>query len=580
MGNAMGDERPFLDAIRARPDDDVVRLVFADWLEERGQRGRAEFIRLQCRLAGLDEFDPSRPDLIDREWELLTVYRHRWQPAPPSPLAGHLRGSGFHRGFFARVSVPAAALLEHGAEWFQQHQLEELRVTERGRLLGEIARQPWLRQVSGLDLSHHDITPAELDALLASPHLGRLRRLALRSVAMTPDGVETLARSPLLRQLRHLDLGDDYFHPRLGDEYLGPDAFARLGNQYGPDGLRKLFTCGGLSGLTSLTLKDVRLTEADVSALADTAALPALTHLRFLHCRDLTPAGVRRLGEARGLPALRHLTIEWTQYGDEGNAAALLGSPLLGRLESLDVNWTVFTREAAVALAGSKHLGRLRRLDLTQCRVGPEEAKLLATAPFERLCELKLMNGKIGPEGMAALAGAPWLGGLTSLDLEGCEIGPEGAKTLAGSAALSNLRSLELGRNAIGLGGAGVLAGSAALSRLRHLSLAENQLTARGCRAVLLSPHLANLWSLNLENSAFSDKTATAVAEATPLQQLRRLCFENGSSRPKLTDEGVRALAASPRLPHLLVIQTRHPWGWHQESVSPVVLEQGKGREV
>ncbi len=36
-----------LAAVRAAPDDDLPRLVLADWLEERGEGERAEFIRLQ-----------------------------------------------------------------------------------------------------------------------------------------------------------------------------------------------------------------------------------------------------------------------------------------------------------------------------------------------------------------------------------------------------------------------------------------------------------------------------------------------------------------------------------------------------
>ena len=156
--------------------------------------------------------------------------------------------------------------------------------------------------------------------------------------------------------------------------------------RFGPQGLQRLITSGRLSGLASLTLKDVPLTEADLSLLANAAALPSLTHL-LLNSRDLTPQGVRLLGEARGLPALRHLTIGWTHYGDEGNAAALAGSPLLARLDTLDVRWTVFDRQAVLGLSQSKHLGQLRRLDLTQCRVGPEEAQVLSRARFERLSE-------------------------------------------------------------------------------------------------------------------------------------------------------------------------------------------------
>ena len=44
-------EDEFLDGLRADPDNDEIRAVYADWLEERGQRLKAEFLRLQCRLA-------------------------------------------------------------------------------------------------------------------------------------------------------------------------------------------------------------------------------------------------------------------------------------------------------------------------------------------------------------------------------------------------------------------------------------------------------------------------------------------------------------------------------------------------
>src|SRR5262245_48224140 len=53
-GEAMRDA--LLAGILAEPDDDRRRAVSADWLEEHGQQARAELIRLQCRLADIDEF--------------------------------------------------------------------------------------------------------------------------------------------------------------------------------------------------------------------------------------------------------------------------------------------------------------------------------------------------------------------------------------------------------------------------------------------------------------------------------------------------------------------------------------------
>jgi uncharacterized protein (TIGR02996 family) len=44
-------EGAFLQSICEAAGDDGPRLVYADWLEDNGQPQRAEFIRLQCRLA-------------------------------------------------------------------------------------------------------------------------------------------------------------------------------------------------------------------------------------------------------------------------------------------------------------------------------------------------------------------------------------------------------------------------------------------------------------------------------------------------------------------------------------------------
>lgn len=48
----MTERAAMLLAIQADPGDDTPRLAFADWLQENGEPERAEFIRVQCELAG------------------------------------------------------------------------------------------------------------------------------------------------------------------------------------------------------------------------------------------------------------------------------------------------------------------------------------------------------------------------------------------------------------------------------------------------------------------------------------------------------------------------------------------------
>jgi uncharacterized protein (TIGR02996 family) len=88
-------EEGFLQAIQANPGDDVLRLVYADWLEERGDP-RGDFIRLHCALMATA---PDHPERVAGEHELSflrKVLDSAWlaviepENAPPSddPIVG------------------------------------------------------------------------------------------------------------------------------------------------------------------------------------------------------------------------------------------------------------------------------------------------------------------------------------------------------------------------------------------------------------------------------------------------------------------------------------------------------------
>src|SRR5262249_55733501 len=64
-GAAMSKEEAFLVALREAPDDDALRCIYADWLEERGDP-RAEFLRGECLLAGVSPQDARYVELKAR----------------------------------------------------------------------------------------------------------------------------------------------------------------------------------------------------------------------------------------------------------------------------------------------------------------------------------------------------------------------------------------------------------------------------------------------------------------------------------------------------------------------------------
>ena len=70
----MAEDAGFLRAIRERPDDGAARLVYADWLEERGDP-RGEYLRLEQQLAQLLPRLAQLQSQIDPTW--LAAVRRR-----------------------------------------------------------------------------------------------------------------------------------------------------------------------------------------------------------------------------------------------------------------------------------------------------------------------------------------------------------------------------------------------------------------------------------------------------------------------------------------------------------------------
>jgi uncharacterized protein (TIGR02996 family) len=144
----------FLQAILEEPDEDVHRLVYADWLEEHGDQDRAEFIRVQCRLALLSENDPARAALEARQDELLRTHGRVW--VEEVPVLPGVTWSGFDRGFPARAAVELS-------EWDNFE----------NRMSAMLAAAP-VREVR-----FHDVELAEVGVLAGSPSLARLSALSL-----------------------------------------------------------------------------------------------------------------------------------------------------------------------------------------------------------------------------------------------------------------------------------------------------------------------------------------------------------------------------------------------------------------
>jgi uncharacterized protein (TIGR02996 family) len=240
------EQRALWAAIRAQPDDDTPRLVYADWLQENGDEARAEFIRLQCQIERLPDDHKSRrkvlPGLKHRERVLETANRLRWSETLSRALtrqgptvAQPWGGFSFRRGFvyglrldldgIHRVMTAGPDLepldnlaVVQGWERYNPRKLAEVCAWDglgcvkhlkftgaTDNCVGTITSSTSAR-LTHLDLSASEITDAGASFLAEWPCSAALRYLALTGNRIGDPGAGALAESPFLAGITELHL--------------------------------------------------------------------------------------------------------------------------------------------------------------------------------------------------------------------------------------------------------------------------------------------------------------------------------------------------------------------------------------
>lgn len=85
MNDGGDTEARFLAMIRGAPADHANRLIYADWLEEQGQRERAEFLRAACKLSTIRPGKNKAEQLRQRLMRLAGVTDATWRAIVTCP---------------------------------------------------------------------------------------------------------------------------------------------------------------------------------------------------------------------------------------------------------------------------------------------------------------------------------------------------------------------------------------------------------------------------------------------------------------------------------------------------------------
>jgi uncharacterized protein (TIGR02996 family) len=329
----MTSEDAFVADILEHPDDDAPRLIFADWLEDRGGQGdveRAEFIRIQCRRASL----PSVPEeqLLRRRAEMLL--RAHWESwvRPLAELVGKVHSESwlqgpyntealykFRRGFVFVLDLPARRFIEHGVRLLRWAPLRQVRLYGAGEVARELAgcaQLQWLERIDFTDYFSDPIDANAMAALSGSVYLGRLRGLGLYRNNLGDRGLAALSQAKWLAGLHVLELGQN------GLSAQGIAALAATPHSFRP---------------VRLLLGNNPLGDEGIAELARSPILSRLTTLSLTGCAVGTAAG-DALARCPSLGSLRYLDLGSNPLLQDAGAFALAKAPWLGGLTALHIS--------------------------------------------------------------------------------------------------------------------------------------------------------------------------------------------------------------------------------------------------
>jgi uncharacterized protein (TIGR02996 family) len=298
----MSDQQDFFRAIRESPEDDTLRLIFADWLEDRGATDRAEFIRLQIERAQREGEAIDQGEKPGRESELETRFSDRCEELLAAECNGEDVYCEFRRGFVHKICLHVDAFLQHAESIFSRVPLVDSLVLYdvRPKHCQHLAELPSLRRITKLNLEHNNqIGPVGAGFLAASPYLDQLRELNLDKNYIESEGAEALAQSRHLRLLEVLDLSL---------------------NNIGDVGLEALATSLFLVHLRKLYLVLGGIGDTGTLALATSPHMSALTDL-LLDGNEISDTGALALVQSPHLKQITHLRLEGNPISDEARAA-------------------------------------------------------------------------------------------------------------------------------------------------------------------------------------------------------------------------------------------------------------------
>ncbi len=409
MNPMQSDHDALLNTIIANPNDDLPRLVYADFLEENGSDGHAAFIRDQIELANTPDWEPvavrwrrkSLEEQAGDRWRDSLPWANAWNPRFP-----------FRRGLgYAIKTQIVQHLIDYGDALFASAPIGELHLPGGSmQEYEQLAQQDWLPRVQSVRFWTLTTPTEPVRALSASPLSTGVRAVHFEKASSPGMSflVERLFQSPLGRQLRELtfrvgdgsqldlvealESGGETQLQKLAFDNMGFDspAVERLGQSRVLSTLRSLsfsrmffsdvhldaIQAARLHRVQQLVFHDIGLRSQRTDLLvplANRVRFPSLRHLDFSRSygfREQIPPLIRKLQVG-----LRSLNLSGIRLG-EGTIGELTRSEFWPYLVELNLNENALDDGAARELRNATPPRELVTLDL---RGNPDLSETIVT---------------------------------------------------------------------------------------------------------------------------------------------------------------------------------------------------------
>lgn len=291
----------YLRNISRNPEDNALRLLYANWLEDNGEIDFASFIRIQCELYDLQNEDERWLELSIEEESLWPRLIDRW--------FDFFRQLYFIDPFVKRTDFPnnTPVRVQIQPADFKRGLLDEAHITVNPDVYVQDSHR-WIFLLGISNLATLG-SPATAN-FFACPYLWRVRSLNCERSGVENDSLLGFTQAQHFQNLRHIDF---------------------YTNQIDSRGLTCLTLCPSLRNLETLVLDANPVRDDGLQILISSPICHKLQELS-LSRTEITDAGARYFMESPHLKSLRYLNLTNNRLSSEVVEAIRLNLPSLEKL--------------------------------------------------------------------------------------------------------------------------------------------------------------------------------------------------------------------------------------------------------